>query len=184
MRVRAAVALACALLSACTLGTWSEEEIDRAYPMARSPALGRRGMEKAVGALRARVGGRPRVRSLSLWDDAASIEAQNPRRPADLDTYTYYRRTLQSPRPVQMSSSDEEKLEASLFYLDEVPFALIPGLARRAPTEVGIEGGRVTHLDVRRDDGVLVMSFSVGSPRRSGSVVYDAAGEVVRADRM
>lgn len=178
----AGLVVAAALLSGCTLGTVSREELDEAYPMARLTTLSAAGMEPALRAFRDGVGGKVRATSLSFSQGVTTLTAQNPRETSNFDTYSYVNGGV-SKRPVTLRGDDEQQMKARLFDLESVPFDQLRGAAKKALTELAIPGAHVAHVSVDLQKGKLVVQVNVASERRSGRVVFDAQGKVLSAQR-
>lgn len=170
------------LVAGCRIGTLSEAELERQYPVVRLTTLSGPGLEDSLAELRDSVGGKVRVTSLSFNDERTSITAQNPRSPQDYDHYTYWKGDV-SKSPVTMSGDDEQRYTARLFDLDSVPFDKLGGMALAAMKALPLDGGHVESLSVDLDDGRLVIDVSLENDRRRGNVKLDASGAVLSAER-
>lgn len=123
------------------------------------------------------------VTSFDLYDHYAIFEAQDPRKPENLDRYTYRDGVLEDSEPVHVDQSLLDDLPNRLFALSEVNWAAISTLSETALVQLQIEDADVNHLGVDRgfDGGAVQLSLSVSGPRRSGSVEATADGTVTEA---
>lgn len=169
------------LASGCRMGTLSQEELDRQYPVVRLTTLTGVGLDDSIAELRESVGGKPvRITSLSFSADRTSLTAQNPRSPADFDHYTYWQGDV-SKNPVSMSGDDDQRYTAQLFDLDSVPFDKLGGMALQAMKALPLDGAHVNDVSVDLEDGQLVIDVSLQSERRRGRVEFDVKGAVLSA---
>jgi len=123
------------------------------------------------------------VTSFDLYDHYAILEAQDPRKPENLDRYTYRDGVLEDSEPVHVDQSLLDDLPNRLFALSEVNWAAISTLSETALVQLQIEDADVNHLGVDRgfDGGAVQLSLSVSGPRRSGTVEATADGAVTEA---
>jgi hypothetical protein len=125
-------------------------------------------------------GGKVRARRLVIHPSHASIIAQDPQRPDNLDTYTLRGSTVSAPKPERLTV-EKGKLEAYLFDLDEVAFDKIGALAEATVSELAYDQGAVSHVIVERGlpfTKTVVIRIYVSGARDSGRIDYDKTGRV------
>lgn len=111
---------------------------------------------------------------------SVGLTVQDPAQPANLDRYNVYEGELGDPSPVQLSAEDD--VGSRLFTLDEVPaLTRLEELADVAVAELGMDGGVVTSVTVRRGPEGATLRFSVESERARGSAVFAADGTLIEA---
>lgn len=74
--------------------------------------------------------------------------------------------------------------EGARFSSTDLDWGLVAGLVERTPGDLGIDGGRVSHVIVERNipfSPVLVIRVYVSTERRSGRIDYFADGRPMRA---
>lgn len=170
-----------AVLAGCRLGTSSSDELDREYPVARLTTLSPAGMAEALDALREAVGGRVRITMMRFGQQSLTIIAQNPRAPANFDSYSIRKGDIDRSA-LKTSRDSEQRMAADLFDLDSVPLDRLGELALKAMTALPMDGAHVSGVSVdRTSEGTLEISVSLASERRNGRVVYDAKGQLLSA---
>ncbi|MBI4703567.1 MAG: hypothetical protein HY744_20845 [Deltaproteobacteria bacterium] len=139
----------------------------------------------AINAIKAKVGGSP-VKALEtiVYPDWAKMQAQDPKKPENIDEYRWRKGTLEAPIPVKLSGNPDLKtIETNLYSVDDVDFAKLPSLVDDANKRLAYEEAKVTHIIVKRglpfSPDVRIRVY-VNSPRKSGSVEYDAKGAMVK----
>jgi hypothetical protein len=181
--MRHSLVLIAVLGAGCRMGTLSQEDLDRQYPVVRLTTLSGEGLDESIAALRESVGGgKVRITSLSFNPERTSMTAQNPRAPSDFDNYTFWQGDV-TKSAVSMSGDDEQRYTARLFDLDSVPFDKLGPMALQAMKALPLDGGHVAGVSVDFDDGRLVIDVSLESERRRGNVKLDASAAVLSAER-
>lgn len=96
---------------------------------------------EAVKQVRDKVGEPFRVLEISVWDGRVTVQAQDPKKPENVDEYRVRGGQLEGPIPVRLfGGSDEKTLKANLFDPSDVAFDKIPELVREAGEKVVLEG--------------------------------------------
>jgi hypothetical protein len=125
--------------------------------------------------------GKPvQAKQLVIYQYYASLEAQNPKNPAHVDSYKLWANKVERPEPVRLGS-DKKALSQILFSLDSVDFKIVPRLIKQALAELEIEEGKVTHVYLERDsiDGRRdpIWRVYVNGSRDSGFIEFSVTGE-------
>lgn len=123
------------------------------------------------------------AKELVIYQYYALLEAQNPKQPQHVDSFKLWASRVERPQPVRLGG-DKAQLGGMLFSLDEVDFSLVPKLLQQALRELGIEEGKVTHINLERDGGNKrdpIWRVHVSGPRDSGFVEFALSGEKRRA---
>jgi hypothetical protein len=144
-------------------------------------------MQEAAAKFKEKIGGKVMALSLTTYGPSYSggfavLQAQDPKKPENIDSYEYKGGTVSGPTPVSMMGSG--KLEDNLFDLDEVNFAATPALAKEALTRLNIEGGEVHIMVIRRNlpfSKDIRWHVSVEGPRRKGFADADKNGVIKEA---
>src|SRR5262245_5361612 len=105
--------------------------------------------QDAGEAFKKKLGGPVKALSLELEKDAATLKAQDPKNPQNVDQYKYVKGVVLGPTPVQLNSL-ERNLDGTLFNLDEINLSATEALAKEAVTKTAVEGGRVTKMVIER----------------------------------
>lgn len=145
------------------------------------------GMQDAVAKFKEKIGGPVKALSLTTYGPQYSggfavLQAQDPKKPENIDSYEYKGGTVTGPTPVSMMGNG--KLEDNLFNLDEVNFAATPALAKEALSRLNIEGGEVHIMVIRRNlpfSKDIRWHVSVEGPRRKGFADADKDGVIKEA---
>lgn len=85
-----------------------------------------------------------------------------------------------SPLPTAMVSDPD----GARFAPTDLDWGIVPGLVERTPADLGIDGGRVSHVIVEKNipfSPDLVIRVYVSTERRSGRIDYFADGRPMRA---
>jgi hypothetical protein len=130
--------------------------------------------------LKKAVAGRVMIDELTLYQDSASIDIQDPRRKENIDRYKYDDGKLEEPEPVKLSGDyTQADLDAGVFALDSVDFSLIPTMIQDARTRLKMPDGKVGALTLKRGFPFyndVRWQVSVSDARHTGSVWYDLKG--------
>lgn len=125
------------------------------YPPKR-PADGERLFEDAaqlddfVSALAEAVGtDNPNVLKISLYDQYAMVEVQDPKKPENIDGYTWRDGKLSAPNPVKIIGNG--KIEDNVFPLKDVNIAGLPDLTKEVMEKLkDVEGGKMIGYVINR----------------------------------
>jgi hypothetical protein len=147
--------------------------------------------QDAGEAFKKKLGGGPvKVLSLELEKDVATLRAQDPNKPQNVDQYKYVRGIVTGPTPVQLNSL-ERNLDGTLFSLDEINLSATEALANEAVKSTGVDGGHVTKMVIERGlslatdmtkSGTVRWEVTVEGPRESASATANVKGEIVGVD--
>ncbi len=106
----------------------------------------------AIQQIRAKVGEPFRVLKVRVDEDTVWLQAQDPKKPENVDEYRLVRGELRAPTPVRLiGHSDQETLEANLFDPADVDWTKIPDLIREANEKVQLEGRELSGISIDRD---------------------------------
>jgi hypothetical protein len=130
--------------------------------------------------IRKAVAGRVMVHELTLSDDYAKLQIQDPRRKENLDEYTYRDGKLGDPIPVKLSGDyTQEDLDAFCFPLESVDFALVPVMIQDAKQRLKMPEGKTSTLSLKRGwpfNNDVRWYVGVSDARHTGMVQYDLKG--------
>jgi len=123
---------------------------------AKKPAEGERLFEDAqqlsdfTGALTQAVGSdNPNVLKLSFYDQYAMVEVQDPKKPDNIDGYTWRDGKLSPPNPVKIIGNG--KISDNVFPLKDVNIDGLPDLTKEIMEKLkDVEGGHLTGYVVSR----------------------------------
>jgi hypothetical protein len=192
---RAVLSMACAsmwlgAIAACSAGAYSSvDEIPQDPAPAgepghfglgvfahRSPFVGD-GAAKTMSDLRGAMPGAPRSIKLAYAILSPSyVTLRVYRGGIDFDDWIWRDGHIDDPTPAH-GTTDRDA--AGVFESDDVPWAMVPTLRRRALDAAGLEGGRVSNLMVGTISGALRLSVSVHGTRHDATIVFDRNGERV-----
>lgn len=178
--MRHEVVLLAVLAAGCRVGTLSQEELDRQYPVVRLTTLTGEGLDDSLEELRESVGGKVRITSMNFTDQRTSLTAQNPRSPSEFDNYTYWQGDVHKSA-ITMRGDDEERYKRELFDLESVPLDQLGTLTLKAVKALPLDGAHVSTVGIDADDGLLVIRVSLESERRRGTVRLDTKGTILEA---
>jgi hypothetical protein len=140
------------------------------------------GVKQTLDALHRAAGGRLLMTQAVLYPEYAIVQARQPAHPENVDRFVFRGGNVDGPSPVMIVGN--ENLDAKTFTREQVAFGSVKRLVRDAPTRLGIDGARTTHVIVERDTvfaaGQIVVRVYAGTARRSGYVEYDANGRFRR----
>jgi hypothetical protein len=130
--------------------------------------------------LRKAVPGRVMIDELTLYQDSATLDVQDPRRKENIDRYSYKDGKLKAPEPVKLSGDySQADLDAGVFPLESIDFKLIPTMIEDAKTRLKMPDGKVTVLTLKRGfpfNDEVRWQVGVTDARHTGSVEYDLKG--------
>jgi hypothetical protein len=157
--------------------------IDRPGPTGTTVRVWRpRGVKQALDAVQRAAGGRLLMTQAVLYPQYLIVQAREPAQPENVDRFVFRAGEVDGPSPMLIAGTGN--LDAKTFTRDQVAFEAVGRLVRDAPTRIGIDGARTTHVIVERDTvfagGEVVVRVYAGNARRSGYVEYDANGKLRR----
>jgi len=121
------------------------------------------------------------AKEVVLYPTYALVEAQDPKNKQHLDRYWYRNGVVDEPEPLQVSSSDRDKLDKLVFPLDLISFDKLASVIEGALKEIPIEQGKVSHVILTRDmfsKQQPVVRVYVSGPRDGGGYIeYDGSGK-------
>ena len=120
---------------------------------------------------------------LIVYPDRILIKAQDPLKLENVDQYTLNPGgTISEPVPVRLIGGGN--LAENIFTLADVKYDSISLIAKEALSRTNIEGGKVTHLEVKRnlpfDKSVHIRAYVSGT-RKFAFADYDAKGKFIKA---
>jgi hypothetical protein len=156
------------------------------------------GLEKAIGALRGRIGGRPYVLNVTIASDAVTIRAQNNADRSRVDEWRLARVHMASfnwervtgPQAFALRLLNPD-LEANLFDLEEVDFAAASAFGRAAVESAALtDKGKLVRMDIARQaypsprpaSGEVRWTAVVKGEQESALIFADARGVITGAD--
>ncbi len=140
-------------------------------------------LNEAVIALREAVGGDVQAIELRIYPTRVVLQAQDPKRPSNVDQYIYKDGKVGKAVPVKLQGTG--KLEDNLFPLSEVKLKRIPPLAGRALSELRLENAHVGFVSVKRDlprSMGIRLRVKVQSPRKDAYWDTDVDGNPIASD--
>lgn len=154
----------------------------KATPTTKASTTGPEFALTSVEALKAKVGDFKALEVLIHFSSGfASVQAQDPAKPKNVDEYKYMGGSVGDPVPVKLSGDGE--LEANLFASSEVAWDKIPVMMEQAKTSIPLpEGSKgITHIIVKKnlpfDSDTVVDVYIDGGPRGDGGyVMFKADG--------
>ena len=159
------------------------EEVGDTGPTTTAPPAGYLspdGPVEAMATFRSALGDGLKVREASFYPDYVIIEAQDPAKPQNIDSYTLRDGRIDPPTPVHLSASDI--VEVQVFRVRDVDWSVVGDVAGRAAQRLRIEDGRPSYAYVdKNDERELRLHVYVTSPRRSGYVEADLDGTIIEA---
>jgi hypothetical protein len=105
---------------------------------------------RGIAALQKRGGDDARVLRLNLGPDEATLDVQDPAKPAHVDRFAWREGRLEGPEPVAVGRNPRQ-LKAQLFALREVRLEVIERTLSEAVHATETEDGRVTRVIIERD---------------------------------
>ncbi len=173
------------LLAACSREMPMVEKQSVVAPPVPPPALSYyEGTHAAEGIqqIRAKVGEPFRVLKISIDDDSIMLQAQDPKKPENVDEYWLTRGVLKPSTPVRLfGQTDQETLEANLFDPADVDFTKIPDLVREADAKIQLEGREMSGVSINRDmfdeHRPIQVDVDYNGTRKHGYLRADRKGE-------
>ncbi|MEZ4230044.1 MAG: hypothetical protein R3B89_12785 [Polyangiaceae bacterium] len=185
MRGAALVLLGAALLLGCKSRASSDPvpSVASASPEKGPSLLTEKPLQQALLGLREAVGGDVQAIELRIYPTRVVLQAQDPKRPSNVDQYIYKDGKVGKAVPVKLQGSG--KLEDNLFPLSEVKLERIPPLAGRALSELRLENAHVGFVSVKRDlprSMGIRLRVKVQSPRKDAYWDTDVDGNPIVSD--
>jgi len=130
--------------------------------------------------LRKAIAGRVMIDELTLYQDSASLDIQDPKRKENIDRWSYRKGKLALPEPVKLSGDySQADLDAGVFPMESIDFKLIPMMIQDAKARLKMPDGKTTSLTLKRGfpfNDEVRWHVSVTDARHTGSVEYDLKG--------
>ncbi len=130
----------------------------------------------AVQAFRAQLGEFKALEMVLHVDNAnATVQAQDPAKPANIDEYEFRGSSVDGPTPVKLTGDGD--LESNLYAVGDVAWDKIPTMMDQAVSSIGpLDGSKgVTHLIVKKnlpfDEDTVVNVYVDGGDRSDGGYV-------------
>lgn len=138
----------------------------------------------AIQKIRTQVGEPFKVLKINFDQDSLSLQAQDPKKPENVDEYRWSRGELKGPIPVRLfGQSDQKTLEANLFDPGSVDWTKIPDLIHQADEKVQLEGREFSGVSIDRDmfneRRPVEIDVDYRGTRKSGYLRADRKGKVV-----
>ena len=133
-------------------------------------------LDEFITALTEAVGtDNPNVLKISLYDQYASVEVQDPKKPENIDGYSWRNGKLSPPNPVKIIGNG--KISDNVFPLKEVNLAGLPDLTKEIMDKLkDVEGGKIVGYVVNRglpfDKNVRILALT-DATRKSVSADAD-----------
>lgn len=138
----------------------------------------------AIQQIRAKVGEPFKVLKIRIYNDSVWVQAQDPKKPENVDEYRISRGEMKDPVPVRLfGQTDQKALEANLFDPSTVDLSKIPDLVREAKEKVEpkLESAELSGVSIDRDmfdDGrPIQVDVDYHGTRKSGYLRADRKGE-------
>ena len=144
----------------------------------------------AADAFRKKLGGPVKALSVEIEPDSATLKAQDPKNPQNVDEYKYVKGLVMGPTPVKLNLL-ENNLDKTLFDLDDINLAATPTVVKTALERVKIEGGKVKKMTIERGlslttdmtkSGAVRWNIEIEGTRESASAVADTKGNILGVD--
>jgi len=144
----------------------------------------------AGDAFKKKIGAPVKALSLEFEKDFATLKAQDPKNPQNVDEYKYVKGFVAGPTPVKLSSL-EAISDGTLFDLDQVDLGATESLAKAAVERTKIEGGNVKKMVIERGlsignsvakSGTVRWTVEVEGPRESATATADVKGRILGLD--
>ena len=146
--------------------------------------------QDAAEAFKKKLGGPVKALSLELEKDVATLRAQDPNKPQNVDEYKYLKGIVIGPNAVQLNSL-ERNLTDTLFNLDDINLAATEAVAKTALERTAVEGGKVTKMVIERGlslatdmtkSGTVRWEITVEGTRENASATADTKGNILGVD--
>lgn len=130
-----------------------------------------------------KIGGATRVLEMLIYPNYGYAQIQDPKKLENVDQYDMRDGNVEDGAPVKFIGDQPTAadLKETTFDIDEVDFASIPKIVKDAPVQLKIDGGKVTHIILKRPlpfNKDVRFRVYVDGERKDGSVEYDAKGNM------
>lgn len=180
-------------LLGCSWGTVSPDDFKKEFGI--SPSSGGKpelnvmsasGMSQCIAKLRATVGESDvHATELTFHTTYVSLSARSPAHPENVDSYECRYGEVGPSKPVKLGSA-AKTLEQDTFAFSDIDFDGLPDRIDRTVTELALEGGMLSYVDVRKRDGssgrYVSVTVRVTGARRDSTVEFDGKGNKVAHD--
>jgi hypothetical protein len=134
---------------------------------------------------KAKVGGETRVLEMLIYPEYGHAQIVDPKKPDQGDQYDIRNDVVEDPGPLKFTGKQptKEDLKFSSFDIDEVDYTAVPKIVKDAIVQLKYEDAKTTHIMLKRPlpfNKDIRFRVYVNSPRRSGSVEYDAKGKMLK----
>jgi hypothetical protein len=142
-------------------------------------------MKEVVAAFEKEVGGPIRVLQLTIYPNFATLQAQDPNKPENVDEYTYRNGKIDK-RPVKLYGSG--KLEDNLFPISDVNFDAVSTLAdeiKNKAREKDLEGAKDPYMIIKRNlpfTNKVILRLYLSGTRKNIRMEADAGGKVTKVE--
>jgi hypothetical protein len=165
----------------------AEKAIAEAADPSKAPGGATAGPDLFVDAssvplkLKEKIKGPTRVLELLIYPQFSKAQIQDPAKKLNVDEYEYRNGAVDDGGPVKFIGNQptEKDLAEVTFAIEDVDFSQVPRMVKDAPVQLGVDGGKVTHMMLKRPlpfEKEVRWRVYVSSERRDGSVEYDAKG--------
>lgn len=132
----------------------------------------------AMQAFAARKGATLNALEITIYPERALVKSQDPAKPENIDQYTIAPGgSISDPQPVRIMGGGS--LADNVFPIASVKFESVAALVKLALEKTNLEGGKVTHLMVKRNlpfsKDVLIRVYVSGT-RKFAFIEADAQG--------
>ena len=138
--------------------------------------------QEGAAKFKEKIGGPVRAVHLAIFETYMILQAQDPKKPENVDQYEYRGGVVSDGVPVELSGRG--KLEENLFNLDDVNLTALPEVARTGLERLNIEGAKITGMSLRRNlpfSKEIIWQINVQGTRKSGFIEADAKGKITTA---
>jgi hypothetical protein len=142
------------------------------------------GVQDALKKLRERLGAPLKALELIVYPEFIRIQAQDPKKPENVDQHEYRAGVLKPAAPVKLYGGG--KLDANVFPLDKVKWNALPKLVDEATRRLDLEGARLTHIIVKRGlpfSPDVRITVYVSGTRKNGWLQADQTGKVLQVQK-
>jgi len=146
--------------------------------------------QDAGEAFKKKIGEPVKVLSLEIERDVATLRAQDPKNPQNVDEYKYVKGFVAGPTPVRLNSL-ESISDGTLFDLNLIDLGATEALAKAAMERTKVEGGKVRKMTIERGlqiasnvskSGNVRWTVEVEGPRESATATANSKGQIVGLD--
>jgi hypothetical protein len=180
--------------TADTKGTILGLDLSQTSRAANWSAFSPQTLSEATQRIKEVFGGKVKMLEITIYDKYVMFKAISPR-DNEVTTYKYdingvttnALSNLTDPTPISVRMSRKYKLADFLFDLDAVKLEAAPTLGQKALARLNLTDGKISYYQIATQEDVfgrggLVTQWRVscGAGRKSGSVMYDLAGNEIK----